>query len=72
MAADIGLPLARALIAYGQGQWAAVAEGLLQVRDRAQVIGGSPAQRAILALTLMDAADRTGPRPGSRRWRGTS
>lgn len=62
MAADIGLPLARAFLAYADGEWADAAEGLLAVRDRAHGFGGSHAQRDILTLTLLDAATRAGQR----------
>ncbi|HYF18323.1 MAG TPA: tetratricopeptide repeat protein [Ramlibacter sp.] len=60
MTAQVGLPLARAVMAYARGDHAAAAEGLLQVRDRAHGFGGSHAQRDILTLTLMDAAARAG------------
>ena len=60
MASEIGLPLARALTAYAQEDFAGAAEGLLQVRDRAHGFGGSHAQRDILTLTLLDAALRSG------------
>lgn len=60
MAAGTGLPLARAWLAYAQGDWAAAAEGLLKVRDGAHGFGGSHAQRDILTLTLLDAATRAG------------
>jgi tetratricopeptide (TPR) repeat protein len=59
MASEIGLPLARALTAYAQEDYATAAEGLLQVRDRAHGFGGSHAQRDILTLTLLDAAVRS-------------
>lgn len=60
MASEIGLPLARALTAYAQEDFAGAAEGLLQVRDRAHGFGGSHAQRDILTLTLLDASLRSG------------
>jgi len=60
MAREVGLPLARAFCDYGQGRWSEAAEGLLRVRDRAHLFGGSHAQRDILTLTLMDAAVRAG------------
>lgn len=60
MTAEVGLPLARALMAYADGQWGTAAEGLLQVRDRAHGFGGSHAQRDVLTLLLMDAAARAG------------
>ena len=63
MTREVGLPLARAFAAYGAGRWAEAAEGLLRVRDRAHLFGGSHAQRDILTLTLLDAAVRAGERP---------
>jgi tetratricopeptide (TPR) repeat protein len=62
MTQEVGLPLARAFRDYGQGRWADAAAGLLRVRDRAHLFGGSHAQRDVLTLTLMDAAVRAGQR----------
>jgi tetratricopeptide (TPR) repeat protein len=62
MTRKVGLPLALAFRDYGQGRWSEAAEGLLRVRDRAHLFGGSHAQRDILTLTLMDAAARAGER----------
>jgi tetratricopeptide (TPR) repeat protein len=62
MTADVGLPLARALVAYANGDWSRAAEGLWQVRDRAHGFGGSHAQRDLITLVLMDAAARAGQR----------
>lgn len=66
MTTEVGLPLARAFGDYANGRFAAAAEGLLQVRDRAHRFGGSHAQRDILTLTLLDAAARSGNRPLAR------
>ena len=60
MAGEVGMPLARALVCYAQGDYARATEGLLQVRDRAHAFGGSHAQRDIITLTLLDAATRSG------------
>lgn len=62
MAKEVGLPLARAFRDYARGRWSEATEGLLRVRDRAHVFGGSHAQRDILTLTLMDSALRAGQR----------
>jgi hypothetical protein len=62
MATRIGVPLARAMLDYANGRWAAAAEGLLAVRDQAHGFGGSHAQRDVLTLTLLDAAARAGDR----------
>lgn len=59
MTREVGLPLAQAFLAYATEDYAAAAEGLLKVRDRAHVFGGSHAQRDIITLTLMDAAIRS-------------
>jgi tetratricopeptide (TPR) repeat protein len=60
MAAEIGLPLAKALLAYGRRDHADAAQRLFEVRDRANGFGGSHAQRDLLTLTLLDAAVRAG------------
>lgn len=62
MTREVGLPLAQAFLAYATEDYAAAAEGLLRVRERAHVFGGSHAQRDIITLTLMDAAIRSGQR----------
>jgi hypothetical protein len=62
MAAEVGVPLARALIAFAQGKPAQAVDGLLAVRPIAQRFGGSHAQRDILSLTLLEAARRAGDR----------
>lgn len=62
MTDEVGLPLARALRDYARGRWDRAAEGLLHVRDRAHVMGGSHAQRDLLTWTLLDAAIRAGQR----------
>ncbi len=62
MAAEVGLPLARAFLAYAKGEWDSAAEGLLAVRDRAHGFGGSHAQRDVITLTLLDSATRAGHR----------
>jgi hypothetical protein len=66
MSATIGLPLARAFVAYARQDWNGAAQGLLRVRDQAHGFGGSHAQRDILTLTLMDAAARSGNRALAR------
>ena len=57
---DVGLPLARAIVAFAQGRHAEAAELLLPVRSRANRIGGSHAQRDIVQLTCVEAALRSG------------
>lgn len=62
MAREVGLPLQRALLAFGRGEHDAAAEALYPVRALAQRFGGSHAQRDLIDLTLLAAAAR-----GSRR-----
>jgi len=57
---DVGLPLARAIVAFAQGRHAEAAELLLPVRSRASRIGGSHAQRDIVQLTCLEAALQSG------------
>ncbi|MFI8930553.1 tetratricopeptide repeat protein [Streptomyces sp. NPDC053474] len=60
MTAEIGLPVCRALVAYGQRRYADVVELLLPLRYRFQEFGGSHAQRDALQKTLVEAALRAG------------
>ena len=60
MTADVGLPLARALLAFAEGDDATMIELALPVRDRAHLFGGSHAQRDVITLTLIEAALRCG------------
>ncbi|MEU8686678.1 tetratricopeptide repeat protein [Streptomyces sp. NPDC048611] len=60
MTADIGLPVCRALIAYGRQDYAAAADLLLPVRHRLHHFGGSHAQRDAIQRTLVEAALRAG------------
>jgi hypothetical protein len=60
MTRAVGLPLAEAFVAFGNGRYATCAEGVLAVRGIAQRFGGSHAQRDILSLTALHAALRGG------------
>jgi tetratricopeptide (TPR) repeat protein len=60
MTREVGLPLARALLAFGRGRYAEAASGIEAVRDIARRFGGSHAQRDLLTLTLVEAAIRSG------------
>lgn len=60
MTADIGLPVCRALIAYGQQEYARAADLLLPVRHRLNEFGGSHAQRDAIQRTLVEASLRAG------------
>ncbi len=60
MSRDVGLPLARALLAFEHGKYAATIELLRPLRNIAQRFGGSHAQRDLIDLTLIEAARRAG------------
>ncbi len=60
MSAQVGLPVARALRALGQGRFAEAIEDLRAVRNRAHMFGGSHAQRDVIDLTLIAAARAAG------------
>jgi hypothetical protein len=63
MTRDVGLPLARALVAFSRGDHDACIDLLLGMRQHAHRFGGSHAQRDIVHLTLLEAALRAGRRP---------
>ena len=56
----IGLPFCHALQAFAQGDYGAAVDLLLPIRYRTHRLGGSHAQRDIIALTLLEAAIRAG------------
>ncbi len=58
MVSEVGLPLANALIAYGQGEYAKTAELLAGIRYTANRFGGSHAQRDLISQTLIESAIR--------------
>ena len=60
MAREVGLPVARALVDFGRGEYAACVDALLPVRHVALRFGGSNAQRDVISLTLLEAALRGG------------
>jgi hypothetical protein len=60
MSRDVGLPLARALAAFGRQDYGATIEFLTPIRAHAHRFGGSHAQRDLLQLTLLEAALRGG------------
>ena len=61
--AEVGRPIVEGLLHYGAGADAEAIEAILPVRYEAHRIGGSHAQRDIVTLTLIAAAERSG------RWR---
>ncbi len=60
MACTVGLPVARALLAYSDGRFAEANDFLLPVKAIAARAGGSHAQRDLIAQTLISAAERSG------------
>jgi hypothetical protein len=60
MTAEVGLPLAQALMDFHQGRYQAVTQALLPLRTIAHRFGGSHAQRDVIDLTLIEAAQRSG------------
>lgn len=60
MTADVGLPVCRALIAYGRQDYGRAVDLLLPVRHRLHTFGGSHAQRDAIQRTLVEASLRSG------------
>lgn len=60
MTAEVGLPVARALRAFGRGLFGEACDNLRAVRNRAHRFGGSHAQRDVIDLTLIAAARAAG------------
>lgn len=57
---EVGLPLARAFVAFERGDYETCLDALAPVRPIAVRFGGSNAQRDLLSLTLVEAALRGG------------
>lgn len=62
MSREVGLPLARAFIAFGEARYDEAIELLLPLRMVAHRFGGSNAQRDVIDQTLAEAAARAGRR----------
>ncbi len=60
MTREVGLPVARAIRAFGQSRYADCAALLEAVRPVAHRFGGSHAQRDLISLTQLEAAMRAG------------
>ena len=60
---EVGLPVTRAFLAFGEGDYARTIELLRPVREIAHRFGGSHAQRDVIDLTLIEAALRSGNAP---------
>jgi hypothetical protein len=57
---EVGFPVARAIWAFGDGDYAETVRLLRSIRNSAYRFGGSHAQRDIIDLTLIEAAFRSG------------
>jgi tetratricopeptide (TPR) repeat protein len=66
MTREVGLPILRAIEAFGRQRYGETIELLLPVRYRAHIFGGSHAQRDIVHRTLLEAALRSGNRAVAR------
>ncbi|MFI7612482.1 tetratricopeptide repeat protein [Nonomuraea terrae] len=60
MTLRVGLPVCRAITAFGRGDYAAVVDLLYPIRHRVGEFGGSHAQRDAVQRTLLEAALRSG------------
>ncbi len=60
MTIDVGLPVCRAVLAFGEERYADSVTELLPIRNVVQRFGGSHAQRDAVARTLLEAAIRAG------------
>ena len=61
MTRDVGLPIVRAIRAFGAERYGETVELLMPVRYRAQAFGGSHARRDIVHRTLIEARDTRRP-----------
>jgi len=60
MTTGIGLPVCRALVAFGRGRYAETVELLVPIRRHLNRLGGSHAQRDAIQKTLVEASLRAG------------
>ncbi|RSN06808.1 tetratricopeptide repeat-containing protein [Nonomuraea sp. WAC 01424] len=60
MTLRVGLPVCRALVAYGRGDFGTAVDLLYPIRHRVNEFGGSHAQRDAVQKTLLEAALRGG------------
>jgi tetratricopeptide (TPR) repeat protein len=58
MTRDIGLPICKAVLAFGRGEYQKTVEHLYPIRHRLHEFGGSHAQRDVVLMTLIEAALR--------------
>jgi len=64
---DVGLPICRAIRAFGRCDYTEVVDELFPIRERVHHFGGSHAQRDIVARTLLEASLRAGNRELARK-----
>jgi tetratricopeptide (TPR) repeat protein len=57
---EVGAPMTRAIIAFGEGNYAETVRLIRPIRAIAHRFGGSHAQRDLIDLTLLEAAQRDG------------
>ena len=60
MTREIGLPVCKALLEFGRGNYTACVRWLYPIRQRLHEFGGSHAQRDVVLKTLLEAALRDG------------
>jgi tetratricopeptide (TPR) repeat protein len=58
MTRDIGLPICKAVLAFGRGNYQETVNHLYPIRHRLHEFGGSHAQRDVVLMTLLEAALR--------------
>ncbi len=58
MTRDIGLPICKAVLAFGRSEYTEVVNLLYPIRHRLHEFGGSHAQRDVVLMTLVEAALR--------------
>ena len=63
---DVGHPVTRAILAFGEGDYSATVRLLRPIRHISHRFGGSHAQRDVIDLTLVEAAMRSGNAPLAR------
>ncbi|MFB4274273.1 tetratricopeptide repeat protein [Nonomuraea sp. MTCD27] len=66
MTLRVGLPVCRAIVAFGRGDYGCVVDLLHPIRHRVNEFGGSHAQRDAVQRTLLEAALRAGRRELAR------
>jgi tetratricopeptide (TPR) repeat protein len=64
--AEVGAALVEGVLRFGEGDYRGALASMLPVARRAQRIGGSHAQRDLIAMTMIAAAERAGERNLSR------